>query len=64
LFDPDDASVERIRQDCRSGALLCGECKLKLHEKISRFLKQHREAREKARDRVDEYRLSAKLDKK
>ncbi|MGC9170477.1 MAG: tryptophan--tRNA ligase [Thermoproteus sp.] len=61
LFDPDDKSVEKIRQDCRSGALLCGECKLMLHDKISRFLKQHREAREKARDKVDQYRLSSKL---
>ncbi|CCC80898.1 tryptophan--tRNA ligase [Thermoproteus tenax] len=62
LLDPDDASVEKIRQDCRSGALLCGECKLRLYEKIERFLKEHKERREKAKDRVDEYRLSVKLD--
>jgi len=61
LFDPDDASVEKIRQDCRGGALLCGECKLKLYEKLSKFLKEHRERREKARGKVDDYRISAKL---
>ncbi len=61
LFDPDDASVEKIRQDCRGGALLCGECKLKLYEKLSKFLKEHRERKEKARGKVDDYRISAKL---
>ncbi|MGB9706107.1 MAG: tryptophan--tRNA ligase, partial [Pyrobaculum sp.] len=61
LFDPDDSSVEKIRQDCRSGALLCGECKLKLHEKIAKFLKEHRDRREKARGKVDQYRLSQKF---
>lgn len=61
LFDPDDASVEKIYHSCKSGALLCGECKQMLYEKISRFVKQHQEAREKARDKVDAYRLSSKL---
>ncbi len=61
LFDPDEASVEKIRQDCRGGALLCGECKLKLYEKLSKFLKEHRERKEKARGKVDDYRISAKL---
>lgn len=61
LFDPDDASVEKIYHSCKSGALLCGECKQMLYEKIRRFVKQHQEAREKARDKVDAYRLSSKL---
>jgi len=61
LFDPDDASVEKIRQDCRSGAMLCGECKLKLYDKITKFLKEHKERREKARGNVDQYRISVKL---
>ena len=61
LLDPDDASVEKIRQDCRSGAMLCGECKLKLYDKITKFLKEHRERREKARGNVDQYRISVKL---
>lgn len=61
LFEPDDASVEKIRTDCKTGAMLCGECKLKLHDKISRFLREHRERREKARGKVDDYRLGVKL---
>jgi len=61
LFDPDDASVEKIYHSCKSGALLCGECKQMLYEKIRKFVKQHQEAREKARDKVDAYRLSSKL---
>ncbi|MFN3804629.1 MAG: tryptophan--tRNA ligase [Pyrobaculum sp.] len=61
LLDPSDAAVEKIRQDCNSGALLCGECKAMLHEKISRFLREHRERREKARGTVDSYRISVKF---
>jgi len=61
LFDPDDTSVEKIYHSCKSGALLCGECKQMLYEKIRKFVKQHQEAREKARDKVDAYRLSSKL---
>lgn len=61
LFALDDASVERARQDCRAGALLCGECKLVLYRRIAEFLREHRKRREKARDRVDEYRVSVKF---
>ncbi|MBP1448739.1 MAG: tryptophan--tRNA ligase [Thermoproteus sp.] len=61
LLDPDDASVKKIYEDCRSGSLLCGECKRMLHEKVEKFLKAHLERREKAKDRVDEYRLGAKI---
>ncbi|MFB6490936.1 MAG: tryptophan--tRNA ligase [Thermoproteus sp. AZ2] len=61
LLDPDDASVKKIYEDCRSGALLCGECKKMLQEKVEKFLKIHIERREKARDKVDEYRISTKI---
>jgi len=61
LLDPDDASVEKIHTDCKTGAILCGECKLKLYEKITKFIKDHRERREKARGKVDDFRLSVKL---
>jgi tryptophanyl-tRNA synthetase len=41
--------------------MLCGECKLKLYDKITKFLKEHKERREKARGSVDQYRISVKL---
>ena len=37
------------------------QCKLKLYDKITKFLKEHREKREKARGSVDQYRISVKL---
>lgn len=61
LLDPDDENVKKIYQDCRSGALLCGDCKSALYAKVSRFLKQHQEAREKARDKVDQFRITYKF---
>ncbi len=61
LFDPDDGAVERVKSDCKSGTLLCGECKAALFEKVREFLTRHREMREKVAGRVDEYRLGAKL---
>ena len=61
LFQEDDAKVKKIYDDCRAGRLLCGECKLMLYEKLSDFLKKHREARERAKDRVQEYRISVKF---
>ncbi|GGP19459.1 tryptophan--tRNA ligase [Thermocladium modestius] len=61
LFQDSDETVRRIYDDCRGGRLLCGECKLMLHERLSKFMVQHREAREKARERIGEYRIAAKL---
>ena len=37
------------------------QCKLKLYDKITKFLKEHKERREKARGTVDQYRIGVKL---
>ena len=50
FFEPDDSRMERIRQDYISGALLSGELKEILVEKLNSFLEAHREARELARE--------------
>jgi tryptophanyl-tRNA synthetase len=47
-FAPEDAEFQRITDDCRSGALLCGDCKAHLIEKVDGFLKVHNERRERA----------------
>jgi tryptophanyl-tRNA synthetase len=49
-FADDDAQLERITADCRSGAMLCGECKGKLLERVHRFYAEHAVAREKAKE--------------
>ena len=54
---PDDAELRRIYRDCRSGAMLCGECKRFAAERLLAFLEEHQskleEAREIARSVVD-----------
>jgi len=55
LFEEDDAQLVELDRECRSGAILCGECKAKLAGVIKRFLKQFQAKREKARDILDKF---------
>ncbi|MHA1972540.1 MAG: tryptophan--tRNA ligase [Candidatus Hodarchaeales archaeon] len=55
FFEPDDSKLKKIEEDYRSGALLTGELKTILVEKINKFLINHREEREKAKDKIDKY---------
>jgi tryptophanyl-tRNA synthetase len=64
LFTLDDEEIKKIESRCRSGSLLCGECKNNLTQKINAFLKTHQEEREKAKDRIDEFLIKEKLDLK
>jgi tryptophanyl-tRNA synthetase len=48
-FAASDAEFAEITEGCRSGALLCGECKGKLLERVHAFYEQHAEAREAAK---------------
>jgi tryptophanyl-tRNA synthetase (EC 6.1.1.2) len=50
FFEPDDSVVEKLREDYRSGAMLSGELKEILIEKLNAFLEVHRSNRERARD--------------
>jgi len=61
LFQESDEKVKRIYEDCKVGKLLCGECKAMLFERIREFMKEHNEMRERARDVIQQYRLSAKF---
>ncbi len=56
-----DDIVRKVYQDCRQGAILCGECKQLLYEHIVKLLRKLKEGREKAKDRIEEYRLSSKF---
>ena len=48
-FAESDAKFDEITQGCRSGALLCGECKGQLLERIHAFYREHEAARTKAK---------------
>ena len=55
LFEKDDGRLVDLKNECRSGALICGDCKARLAKVISRFLVDFQERREKAKDVLDEY---------
>jgi len=55
FFEPDDAKITKIEQDYRSGALLSGELKAILIEKVNDFLEKHRERKEKVKDNIEDY---------
>jgi tryptophanyl-tRNA synthetase len=55
MFEPDDRKIEKIRQDYKSGALLTGELKQILIEKLADFLKQHQKKTIKARKQVGKF---------
>ena len=55
VFEPDDGHLAEVERTCRSGERLCGDCKLELWGKVESFLRKHKEAREKAKDRIDDF---------
>lgn len=50
MFEKDDAKLNELADRCRSGEILCGECKMCLTEKINRFLEDHQAKREEAKE--------------
>ena len=55
MFEPDDKKLAEIYANYKSGALLTGELKQILIEKMTTFLKQHQEKRKKAEKTVDKF---------
>lgn len=55
FFEDDDAKLNRIYDDYKSGKLLTGELKAMLIEKVNAFLENHQKRREKAREIVSDY---------
>jgi tryptophanyl-tRNA synthetase len=50
-----DKEIEELRLNCLSGNIMCGECKQVLAERAGKFLMEHQEKREKAKDHFEEY---------
>ncbi|MEO3993491.1 MAG: tryptophan--tRNA ligase [Desulfurococcaceae archaeon TW002] len=53
----EDKKLKKIYEDCRSGTILCGECKLATAERLRKFLEKHQEKlaenKEKAKTLVE-----------
>ncbi len=61
FFEPDDEKLLQRYEDCKSGKLLCGECKNYLIEKVQSFLKEHQERRNRAEPLVRQFKYTGKL---
>jgi len=55
LFEEEDSKIKELEEACRNGDILCGECKIRLAERIKRFLTEHQKRREEAKDHIEEY---------
>jgi len=51
----DDQELLQIREECVTGQRTCGSCKNLAAERMEKFLKDHQEKRELAKERLDEY---------
>jgi len=51
----DDKELLELDAECRSGRRMCGSCKKDVAERIERFLREHQQAREAARDMLPEF---------
>jgi tryptophanyl-tRNA synthetase len=52
-----EKNATELKHKCVTGAILCGECKALLTEKVQAFLINHQALREKAKDSLDRYLL-------
>jgi tryptophanyl-tRNA synthetase len=48
-FARDEAEFDEVTRDCRSGALLCGDCKSRLKGRVHEFLERHARERDRVR---------------
>lgn len=55
LFEPEDSALEKRRQACTCGDLMCGQCKKELADRLVAYLKEHQRKREKAREVLDQF---------
>lgn len=57
MFEDDDNKLMERENLCKSGSLLCGECKNQLAERVKIFLIEFQEKREKAKDVLEDFLL-------
>jgi tryptophanyl-tRNA synthetase len=55
LFELDNREIENRYKECKSGTLMCGECKAVLVSRVQRFLSEHQKRREVAKRYIDKF---------
>jgi len=61
FFEPNDKRIEEIRSEYKSGRMLTGDLKDILVEKVTRFLREHRDRKEKAKTQVQLFKKNGAL---
>jgi tryptophanyl-tRNA synthetase len=57
LFEENDKKLAERESKCRAGEMLCGECKNDIAERLNKFLGEHQQRREKAKDTIEQYHI-------
>ena len=57
FFEEDDAKLEKIYKDYKSGKLLSGELKMILVDKLNSFLAEHQKRRKEAEKIIEKFML-------
>jgi tryptophanyl-tRNA synthetase len=55
LFEESDKKIKELESRCKSGDIICGECKSLLADRVKKFLISHQKRREKAKDFIDQF---------
>lgn len=53
----DDGELERLREECKTGRMLCGECKKIAETLLLEFLKEHKEKVDEAESKLEDYEI-------
>jgi len=61
MFEEDDVKLQERYHACKTGNLLCGECKAELAERVSKYLIDFQRKREKARNNLSDFLLRTKF---
>jgi tryptophanyl-tRNA synthetase len=57
LLEEDDERLAELERECKSGAIICGDCKARLAEVVKRFLIDFQKKRERAKDQLEQFLL-------
>lgn len=61
MFEEDDKKLFERYDACKSGNLLCGDCKKELAERVAKFIEEHQEKRNKAVNQIEKFLIRNKF---
>ena len=61
FFEPDDKKLMERYHACKSGEILCGQCKRELIKRVQDFLVEHQKKRKDAEKKVEKFKYTGEL---